>query len=288
MTNKAQLLFDKANAGKYAIGAFNSASLETIKAITNAAKKLSSPVLIEASPGEVQYVGIKQLVRLVRTYEEELQIPIILNLDHGTDVDVLKKGIDEGFDYVHFDGGKLGFDENVKLAREVVEYAHKRGVMVEGEMDHIEGSSADHTAENTSQYAKSELFTKPEKAKEFAEATGVDVFASFIGNLHGIYANQKHLDLERLHEIKSLLPHTYLSLHGGSGIFDEDVTEAIKLGIIKVNVNSEMRIAFKMTLQEVINSSNEIAVYKFMEKPIAAVQKVVEYKIKLFGSSGRI
>lgn len=288
MTTKAQQLFNKAAQEKYAIGAFNAASLETLKAITNAAKKLSSPLLIESSPGEAKYVGIKQLVRLARTFEEELQIPIILNLDHGTDIDVLKEGIDEGFNYVHFDGGKLSFEENVRIAREVVEYAHKKGVMVEGEMDHIEGSSADHTKEDTSLYARSELYTDPKKAKEFVEKTGIDVFASFVGNLHGIYANQMHLDLERLREIKSLLPNTYLSLHGGSGIFDDDVKQAIQLGIAKVNVNSELRVAFKMTLQEVLNASNEIAVYKIMEKPIAAVQKVVEQKIKLFGCSGKL
>lgn len=286
--SKAKELLQKALNEGYAIGAFNAASLETLKAITNAGKKLASPLLIEASPGESNYVGIKNLVRLARTYEEELEIPIILNLDHGNDVSVIKKAVDEGFDYVHYDGSKTPFDENIKNAAEVVEYAHKKNVLVEGEIDHIEGSSADHTKESSDLYAKKELFTKPEKAREFVEKTGIDTFASFIGNLHGVYANMIHLDLKLLQEIREAIPNTFLSLHGGSGIYDEDVRKAIQTGIVKVNVNSEMRIAFKMTLQETLNNTDEIAVYKFMEKPISEVQKVVETKMRLFGSAGKL
>lgn len=286
--SKARELFQKALREGYAIGAFNAANLETIKAVTAAGKKLNSPLLIEASPGEAGYVGIKQLVRLIRTYEEELQIPIILNLDHGNDVSVIKKAVDEGFDYVHYDGSKTPFEDNVKNAREVVEYAHKKGVMVEGEIDHIEGSSADHTKESASKYALKDLFTKPEQAKEFVERTGIDTFASFIGNLHGIYADNKHLDLELLQDIRQAIPQAFLSLHGGSGVFEADVKQAIRTGIVKVNVNSEMRIAFKMSLQQTLNATDEIAVYKIMEKPISEVQKVVETKMQLFGSASKL
>lgn len=287
-TNKAEKLFKLADKERYAIGAFNAASLETFKAITEAAKKLNSPILIEASEGEIRYIGVKQMVSLARNYEEELQIPIVLNHDHGSDVTLLKEAINEGFDYVHFDGSKLPYDQYVKDAAEIVKYAHNKGVMVEGEIDHIEGSSADHTGEKPSDMFDPKFFTTPEKAKHFVESTEVDVFASFVGNPHGIYADYKHLDIPRLKEIKEALPHTYLSLHGGSGIFEDDVKSAIQAGVVKVNINSEMRIAFKMTLQEVLNNSKEIAVYKFMQKPIEEVRKVVEKKITLFGSSGRL
>lgn len=120
------------------------------------------------------------------------------------------------------------------------------------------------------------------------DETEVDTFASFVGNLHGIYSENKHLNLKLLQEIHSLIPNTYLSLHGGSGIIEKDIKEAINCGVVKVNVNSEMRIAFKLTLQEELNTSNEIASYKYMQKPIEEVKKVVESKIKLFGGSGKI
>jgi len=278
----------KAREGKYALGAFNAANLETLKAITQAAKNTVSPILIEASPGEVQFVGIKQMVALVRVIEEEIQLPIILNLDHGTDPTIIKEAVDQGFDYVHFDAGQIPFDEAINVARELADYAHAKGIPIESEIDHIEGSSADHTKDDITKYQDKTKYTDPEKARNFIEQTGIDVFAGFFGNMHGIYSENKHIDFDVLAKMRELCPNTYFSLHGGSGIFDDDVKRAIKeFGIVKVNVNSEMRIAYKMTLQEVLNSSDEIAGYKIMEKPIEEVRKVVESKIKLFGSAGR-
>lgn len=281
---KAQELLKKAREKSVAIGAFNVGNLETFKAITQAAKNLHSPVLIEASPGEAGFMGFKQLVYLARAYEDQIQLPIILNLDHGESVESILEAIKAGFDYVHYDGSKFSYEENLENASIVVEEAHKKEIMVEGEIDHIEGSSADHTKESTKMYSKLELFTDPRKAKEFVEKTGVDVFASFIGNLHGIYADVIHLNLDKLKDITVALPNTYLSLHGGSGVYDDDVRNAIKMGIVKVNVNSELRVAFKMTLQEEIGKTTEIAPYKYMKRPIEEVQKVVETKMKLFGS----
>lgn len=286
--NKAYTYLNKAFTQHYAMGAFNTANLESLKAITQAASNFKAPILIEASHGEITYFGMQQLVKLVRTYEEELQIPIILNLDHGSDIELIKKAVDSGFDYVHIDCGAKPFDEAVKITKEVVAYAHKAGTPVEGEIDHIEGSSADHTSQKPTDLYSAKSLTDPKRAAEFVKATQIDTFASFVGNLHGIYSETKHLHLDILREIHELLPDTFLSLHGGSGIFEDDVREALKLGIVKVNVNSEMRIAFKMTLQEVLNSSNEIAVYKLMEKPIEAVRKVVEAKIGLFGCGGKV
>jgi len=284
--NKAKKYLEKARSEGFAIGAFNVANLETIKAIVSAAKKLSSPVLIECSPGEIKFIGIQRAVKIVRSFEEELEIPIILNLDHGTDPEEIKKAVDAGFDYVHFDGGKLPFGEAIKIGKELAQYAHKKGILIEGEIDHIEGSSSDHTKERPD--VDSNLYTDPKKAKTFVDETGIDTFASFVGNLHGIYSENKHLNMGLLREIQNTIPNTYLSLHGGSGIIEKDITNAIKIGIVKINVNSEMRIAFKLTLQEVLNTSDEIAVYKFMEKPIEEVTKVVENKIKLFGSCNKI
>ena len=124
---KAKIYFEKARKEFFALGAFNAANLETIKAITSAAKKLSSPVIVECSPGEINFLGIQRAAKIVRTFEEELQIPIILNLDHGTDPEEIKKAVDAGFDYVHFDGGKLPFEEAIKIGKELAKYVHKKG-----------------------------------------------------------------------------------------------------------------------------------------------------------------
>ncbi len=286
--NKAKYLLQKAKDEHFAIGAFNAANLETLKAITNAAKALSSPVLIEASKGEIDFFGMKNMVDVVRNLEKENNIPIILNLDHGQSLEYCIKAIDLGFDYVHFDGSSLDIKENIKITKEVVTYAHRKDIPVEGEMDHIEGSSEDHTKENPSDYQKPQMYTIPENAQAFVNETGIDVFAAFFGNLHGVFSTSERLRLDIFQQIIAKLPNTYFSLHGGSGINNDDVAQAVKLGIVKVNINSEMRIAYKMTLQETLNKSQEVATYKFEQDAIMAVQKVVETKIKLFGSQGKI
>lgn len=283
---KAQEYLQKARNEKFALGAFNAGNIESLKAIVGAATKLQSPIIIECSPGEVQHFGIYQIVALVRAYERQFQIPIILNLDHGTDPSLIKKAVDEGFDYVHFDGGKIPFEEALKIGKELADYAHSKGAVIEGEIDHIEGSSSDHTDEKPD--VDSNLYTNPAKAKQFVDQTGIDVFASFVGNLHGIYSENIHLNHELLKQIQDTIPNTYLSLHGGSGILEEDIKKSINTGIVKVNVNSEIRVAFKMVLQEILNSTKEIAGYKFMQKPIEEMQKVVEGKIKMFGSANKI
>ena len=284
---KALQILQKAKEGGYAIGAFNVCSLETLKAVAQATQRLKSPIILEASDGEVNYIGIKELVALVNLSRQETGLPIILNLDHAKDFETCKKAIEAGFDYVHIDASKLPLEENVAIAKEVVKVAHAHGVLVEGEMDHIEGSSEDHTKENPTIFQKTGMYTDPQKARNFVGRTGIDVFASFIGNLHGVYADEIRLNLNLLDEIQKALPNIFLSLHGGSGINDDDVRQAVKSNIVKVNVNSELRIAYKMSLQESFNSSNEVAIYKLTPPAIQAVQDVVERKIRLFGSAGK-
>ncbi len=150
-----------------------------------------------------------------------------------------------------------------------------------------EGSSEDHTNEDPEKFQSMGMYSNPQRAYDFVKATGIDTFASFIGNLHGVYAKEIRLDLALLNQIQKALPNTFLSLHGGSGINNDDVKQAVKSNIVKVNVNSEMRIAFKMTLQETLNNSNEIAFYKLTPPAIRAVREVVEHKIMLFGSAGK-
>lgn len=284
---KAQEWFEKAKKEGFAIGAFNAANLETIKSIVGAALKLKAPVMIEASDGEVNFIGKKQIVALVRSFEEETGVPILLNLDHAPTKESVLEAIEIGFDYVHFDGSKLPYDENVRITKELADVAHTKGILIEGEMDAITGSSVDHTGEQVTGYQDNRLYTNPEKAKTFLAETSIDTFASFVGNAHGLYAGDKKIDIGRLKAVRTMLPNIFLSLHGGSGIPASDIQQAIQHGIVKININSELRVAFRDTLRQVITASEEVAIYKLMPPVIAAVQKIVEEKIKLFGSTGK-
>ncbi|MDO8515282.1 MAG: class II fructose-bisphosphate aldolase [bacterium] len=261
-------LLKTAKEKNFAIGAFNAGGLESLRAIAGAAKKLESPIIVEVSPGEEKYLGLQNFSSLVNNLKEEYGVEIFLNLDHGEDINIITNAIELGFDLVHFDGSKLPFEENIRLCQEVVTMAHSKGVLVEGEMDQI-----------------GKKITDPSLAKKFVEETGVDIFAVSIGNKHGMGEDEK-LDLERLQEINTVLPETFFSLHGGSGVAPEDVAAAIKLGIVKINVNTELRIAYRETLENVLRGDpEEMAMYKLLPPVIEAVEKVVEEKILLFGSS---
>lgn len=288
--NKAKYWFDRAQKEHFAIGAFNAASIETLKAIVMAAQKMHSPVMVEASPGEVDYFGVKELVGVVRAMEQNYEVPVLLNLDHATEYDSCVAAIVAGFDYIHFDGGKLSFEENAGMAKTIVDDCHQRDILVEGEIDHIMGSSADHRGESGIKEQEPIRYTDPAKAKDFVHITGVDTFASFIGNVHGLYSAPKKIDLGLLAKIKGAVGETFLSLHGGSGIPDGDIQKAVPLGIVKVNVNSEIRVAFRDKLKEILDrpEENEVAIYKLMPEAISLMQSIVEKKIQLFGSAGKL
>ncbi|MBI3888063.1 class II fructose-bisphosphate aldolase family protein [Candidatus Microgenomates bacterium] len=276
---------NKAWQNHFAIGAFNIDSFETLKAVSNACQKLNAPVLIEVSPGEVEFLGMRNLASVVDNIRREFGVPIFINLDHADNIDNIEKALDFCFDLVHFDGGKLPIDENISRAKRVVEMAHRVGAVVEGEIDHFVGSSELHaTASEVPQ------LTDPENARRFVETTGVDIFAVSIGNKHGYYADgSKKLHLDHLQKIKEVLPDTYFSLHGGSGAPNEDVQSAIELGVVKVNINSELRIAWKTGLmRSLVENAREYTWSKIVSNPVSDVQKVIEEKIKLFGSNDKI
>ena len=272
----AKYWFKRSREERFAIGAFNVGNLETLKAIVEAAKNKKAPVIIEASPGESGFMGYTNLVDLVQNYRDE-GAEVILNLDHATEFEKVKMAFDAGFDYLHFDGGQIEFEENVKIAKQIVDMAHPKGIMVEGEVDHITGSSALHTGEKVAAEQAKGNYSDPAKAKEFVERTGVDTYASFIGNAHGLYADEKRLDLERLKQIREAIPDTFLSLHGGSGVNSEDIKAAIEIGINKINVNTEMRSAYRQELEERLKESDEVAMYKLYPEIIEEVQKVVQF-----------
>lgn len=280
--------FTKAQKEGFAIGAFNVDNLEIFRGILMAGKNKNSPIMVQFSPGEAGYFGLKNLVDMVVNAREEYKIPILLNLDHSRTVEACRVAISRpGFDDVHFDGSELELEENVKGAKEVVSAAHAKGILVEGETDKLGGSSEVHE-EEIDEAALRQSYTDPKKAAKFVEETGVDIFAAVCGNIHGTFLNQKVLDIALLTQIKGALPDTFLALHGGSGTPADQVKQAIRAGIVKVNINTELRIAYHDALVEKLGENpNEYKIYSFSTEIAMAVSAVVENKIDVFGSAGK-
>ena len=286
--NPIQIL-KKAQKGKYAVGQFNVSTDEHIKAIIIAAKDLKSPVIIGTSEGERKFIGTKQAVALVRVWQKETGLPIILNADHCKTFESVKQAIDAGYSAVHFDGSALSFEENVKVTKQVIDYAKQKNpeLLIEGESGYLQGESVVHKKVEV----KSEDLTNPEQAKEFIEKTGVDSLAIVVGNIHGVETDMKNppLYLDRLKEIQQVIPETFLVLHGGSGTPDEDIQKAIKMGIVKININTELRIAYSEELEKTIKEHpEEVKPYKILAPAVEAMKGIVEEKIDLFGSKGKI
>lgn len=280
--------FERAERESFAIGAFNVDSLDIFKAVCLAGQRKKSPVIAEFSQGEVEYFGLKNIVDLVKNAKEDYGVPILLNLDHAKDVDDCLEAVEAGFDLVHFDGSALSFEENVTKTKEVVDAAHKANLTVEGEINCLPGSSAVHGEEIDVEEVK-KSFTDPSKAAKFVEETGVDIFAAVFGNVHGTFPNQPDLDIELIGKVSKAIPNTFLSMHGGSGIPADQVKEAVKVGgIVKVNINTEIRQAFVDALAtKVSEEPRQYTYYKIADDLVGAVAAVVEGKIEVFGSGGK-
>lgn len=266
----------------WAVGQFNFSTLEQFQAIIRASKRLRAPVILGTSEGESKFFGFKEAAALRKVYAD---LPVFLHLDHAKSLEYIKEAIAAGYDSVHFDGSKLSLGDNISTSKKVVEYAHKRKVLVETELGII-GSDSSRVYKFFK--AKKENFTKIEEIERFLKEVKTDSLAISIGNFHGmeVKALNPHLDLLRLREISlSKAKNVFLVLHGGSGTPRQDIVKAIKLGIVKVNINTELRVAFAKSLKRELG--DEIAPYKYLAKPIAAVQKIVEDKIKLFKSNNK-
>lgn len=281
----AKALLDRARHGRYAIGAFNVANLETLTAVVRAAKKLRSPVIIEASHGEVLFFGAELLAQAARIHERQARVPLLVNLDHAKSYREVMAGLHAGFGMLHFDGSEMPKATNIRTLKRIVTVAHRNGLTVEGELDHITGSSRQHRGSARSMQMKGN-YSDPVESAAFVRATGVDIFAAFFGNVHGVYSTNERLDFDVLKRLRAAV-RCHLSLHGGSGIDPRDVRRAIGIGITKVNVNTDMRIVYARKLRKQINKKNAIVPYEYMEPVITAVQKVVEEKMHLFGSAGK-
>jgi len=278
-------ILEKARNEGWALGAFNAGTIEIVKAIVQAGQNQQAPVIIETSAGEAGHFGIENFLDIVNNFRQQTNLPILTNFDHGPGLEECQRAIEAGYSLVHFDGSILPYEENVKITKALVAQAHEKGILIEGEMDRILGDSRPHD-ELAESVQASGIYTDPQRAEDFVNQTGCDILAVFIGNIHGTYKTPKKLDVERLKAIKGRVS-CFLSLHGGSGLLPEDIKKAIGLGVVKINVNTELRIALRETLENVLKGSDEMAIYKIMTPVIAAVQKVTEEKIKLFGSVGK-
>lgn len=289
-TVRARHLMQRSRSQGFAVGAFNIDNQETLIAVSLAAQKLRAPVLVEVSDGEVKALGLENIRDMVDNYRAEYGIEMYLNLDHSPTVEDCKRAIDAGFEFIHIDISQANHDapleEIIAKTKEVVEYAKFTGALVEAEERYFMGSSNVHT--ETIDYEEVKKYnTKPDEAVDFVGQTGIDTLAVQIGNLHGLYPVPKQLDLELLQQLRDGIT-CHISLHGGSGTPLHYFEEAAKIGVSKVNINSDMRYVFRKTLEKVLaENPSEYAVVKLMPEVYGAVQTVVEEKINAFGSAGK-
>lgn len=292
-------MFAKALKNDYAIGAFNVNNMEIIQGIVEAAKAENTSLILQVSAGARKYAKPAYLLKLVEAAVLDTGLDIALHLDHGEDFDICKKCVDDGFTSVMIDGSKHPFEENIRLTKEVVDYAHSKGVVVEAELGKLAGIE-----DNVNVDARSATFTVPEEAAEFVEKTGVDSLAVAIGTSHGAYKfkGEPYLDFERLKKIHSLIPDTPLVLHGAStvlpefvkkcneyggnipgaqGVPEDMIKEATKHGICKVNIDTDLRLAMTAEVRKyLIEHPADFDPRKYLGPARDAIQAMVQHKIK--------
>ena len=287
MKKNLKYYYAKASEEGWAIAQFNWSTGEMLRGIVQAGVKHNSPLLLGTSEGDSDFVGLRQCVALVEAYRKDTGLPIFLNLDHGKSFESLKEAIDVGYDVIHFDGSDLDLEKNIEETKKIVAYARDKGIaIVEGEVGQLQGGSTVHQEKTIE--LDPEGFTKPEDAEHFAKETGVDSLAITFGNVHGVYEEMPSLDFERLQNIEKRVQ-SFLVLHGGSGIPDEEVSQAIKLGVVKMNISTELRAAYTDTVRkELAEKPHEVTPYKILPPTVEAVQAVVEQKIKFLGAANKV
>lgn len=272
----------------WALGHFNISNLEQLRAILSAAQAVRSPAHIGTSEGERGFIGLKQAVYLIKAFREETGLPIFLNADHCKSVASAKEAADAGYDSIHIDLSAEPFEENIKGTKEAAEYAKSKNkdISVEGELGYLRGESK---IQKEVVEIKSEDLTKIEEAEQFVKETSIDRLAPVAGNIHGIAANEPKLDIERIRQIHRALPEIALVLHGGSGIPDNQIKEAIKAGVSNIHINTEIRTAFSAALRQTLaQKPEETAPYKLFSEAMEAVEEKVKEKLALFGSVNKI
>jgi len=268
-----------------AVGHFNVATLEQLKAIAGAARNLKQPVIVGVSEGERDFMGLSQIVALVDSYKKE-GLEMYLNADHTRSLDRIREAAEAGFDSVIFDAADRPWEENAKLTKEAVRIAKQANpnILVEGELGYIGTSSKllDEVPEGAA--TESPAFTAPDQARKFVEETGVDMLAPAVGNIHGMLKNSENpaLDMERIREIHQATG-VPLVLHGGSGISDENFRKAISAGIQIIHVSTELRAAWRQGIEQALKRDpDEIAPYRVLGDTVQALESIVEQKMRTF------
>ena len=271
-----------------AIGHFNIADLVLLKAVFASAQELKVPVLVGASEGEREFMGVRQVAALVRSLREEFDFPIFLNADHTHSLEKALEAAQSGFDAIVFDASALPFEENVRQTKEAVQAVKSinPAILVEGEIGDIGTGSEIH--EEAPDLAKG--LTTPAQAKQYVESTGIDILAPAVGNMHGMLQSmvqgetKKRLDIVRISQIKSAA-RVPLTLHGGSGTDDEDLRKAIAAGINIVHMNTELRIAWRRGLEEgLLKRPHEVVPYKILPFAVESVKQVTRSRLRLFNN----
>lgn len=278
--------FEEAKAGGFAIGHFNFATADVLRAIVEGAIAAGAPcVMVGTSPGEAEFLGMQSAAALVRAAREAAGFPVFLNADHFPSFEACRAAIDAGYDSVLYDGSRQPYEINVIEAQRVWQYAQtKRGsYMVEGELGYLKGSSEVQEAVTISP----DDYTKPEQAADFVRRSGVERLAVAFGNIHGIVTQQKEeVDIGRLMEIAAAVPVVYLVLHGASGLSNAQIKAAIAAGITNVHFNTELRVAYQHGIKEELEREpNQTTPYKLLAPAAEAVRELVEEKTKLFMSA---
>jgi len=290
--HKLQDVLEKRSKDGVALGHFNISDLVLLKAVFMAAQELNVPVLVGASEGERDFIGVRQLAAVVRSLREEFDFPIFLNADHTHSLAKAEEAAKAGFDAIVFDRSTLPFEENLSQTKAAVDRLKNINpeILVEGELGDI-GSGSELHEEAPDLTA---ALTTPEEARQFVESTGADILAPAVGNRHGMLQSmvegrtRKHLDIKRIAEIKNAAG-VPLTLHGGSGTDDEDLREAIAAGIAIVHINTELRVAWRHGLQEGLGErTNDVVPYRILPRAVEAVCRVVSSRLRLFNSGRRL
>jgi len=271
---------------KYTLGAFNIENLETTLGVVRAAVAKESPIILQVSETSIKYAGLKAITSIVQTISsvEAGTIPIALHLDHGKTFRSVAECIRAGFSSIQMDASDMPFMENVILTKQAVDFAHRKNVLVQGELGIVKG------LEEMSQEERKKMMTKPEEAADFVEKAGVDCLAVAVGNVHRIIKMRKGnpgLDLERLEAIHKLIPKTPLVLHGASGLPQDQIKAGMEHGIRIINIDTELRMSFTNALRDTLMDDPQIFDPRELLTPsIQAIQRVVEAKVEMFGSAG--
>jgi fructose-bisphosphate aldolase, class II len=272
-------LYKKADSGKYAIPAINFSTMEIVHGIHNAAIKMKAPIIMSNSEGERGFFGREESVALYQLLKKR-HPQTVLHADHTKTFDEVKRVIDAGYPSVHFDGSELPYEDNLRETKKCADYAHANNVFIEAELGGIRGGSSMHK-ESLKDVVKEELFTKPDQAAEFVKKTGVDSLAVSVGNAHGLWPEGKKLDFQRIKDVKASTG-KFLVLHGGSGIPAADFRKAILCGINKININTEVRMAYEKALLKGLEERTDDIPYHYLGKIHEAVSKIVEEKMVVF------